>query len=378
MNEETNLKGITVVALEQAVAAPYASGRLAEEGARVIKIERPEGDFARHYDKAVKNQSAYFVWLNAGKESISLNLKTSEDRQIIERMLKKADVFIQNLSPKALDRLNLDLEGQRKSNPGLITCSINGYGSEGLYKDKKAYDLLVQAESGLCSVTGIGEQLTRVGVSVSDIAAGMNAYQEILLALFRRERDPQKKGSGINVSLFHSTTDWMNVPYLQYKYGNESPVNQGLSHPTIAPYGAYKCKNGQDILFSIQNDREWRNFCEAVMEKPSLKTRKEFSNNTERVRNRKELDRIISDAFFLCDPETIISRLDSAGIAFGRLNDVSELDQHPQIRFRNIATSQGKITMLGRGATKENYPKEHLKIPEINEHGKRLRDEFGQ
>ena len=225
-----DLDGITVVALEQAVAAPYASGRLAEAGARVIKIEREDGDFARNYDDFVKGQSAYFVWLNAGKESVTLNLKSPDDAELLLNMLAKADVFIQNLAPGALARLGFDPADLRRRFPALIICSISGYGEDGPYRTQKAYDLLIQAETGLCSVTGIGEELTRVGVSVSDISAGMTAYQEILQALFARERDPANQGRLINVSLFHATADWMNVPYLQHQYGGFSPQNSGLRH----------------------------------------------------------------------------------------------------------------------------------------------------
>ncbi|MDB4069298.1 CoA transferase, partial [Pseudomonadales bacterium] len=243
-----DLSGITVVSLEQAVAAPYVSGRLAEAGARVIKIERPEGDFARGYDQFVLGQSAYFVWLNAGKESVTLDLRDDNDKALLRNMLTTADVFIQNLAPGALARLGFDPELLRVQHPALVICSISGYGEEGPYRLQKAYDLLIQAETGLCSITGIGEELTRVGVSVSDISAGMTAYQSILQALFARERDPDRAGRLINVSLFHSTADWMNVPYLQHRYGHFTPANHGLKHPSIAPYGAFVCSDGKAVL----------------------------------------------------------------------------------------------------------------------------------
>ena len=371
-----HLEGITVLALEQAVAAPYASGRLAEEGARVIKVERPEGDFAREYDKTVKNLSAYFVWLNAGKESIALNLRDAEDKKLLNNMLKRADVFIQNLSPGAISRLGIDLLELRNQNPGLITCSINGYGEQGPYKEQKAYDLLIQAESGLCSVTGIGEQLTRVGVSVSDISAGMNAYQEILLALYKREKDPEKQGEDISVSLFHSSADWMNVPYLQYVYGGELPKNPGLEHPTIAPYGSFTTRENKQILISVQNQREWELFCEQVLKQPRLKEHRMFLENPDRVKNRAALKKIIDGVFAHTSEKELIKRLNAAGIAFGKINDVTELSKHPQARFRRAKTQKGEISMLGRGAQKEMTTEKILQIPELNEHGEKLREEF--
>ena len=371
-----HLKEITVLALEQAVAAPYASGRLAEEGARVIKVERPEGDFAREYDKAVKDMSAYFVWLNSGKESVALDLRVAEDKKLFINMLKSADIFIQNLSPGAISRLGIQLSEIRKQNPGLITCSINGYGEQGPYKDQKAYDLLIQAESGLCSVTGIGEQLTRVGVSVSDIAAGMNAYQEILLALYKRERDPAKKGEDICVSLFHSSADWMNVPYLQYVYGGNMPKNPGLEHPTIAPYGSFTTLENKQILISVQNQREWETFCDRVLKKPRLKEHKKFLNNTDRVKNRADLNQIIDGVFSCIGEKELIERLSEAGVAFGRINDVAALRNHPQAQFRRVQTKKGQVTMLGRGAKKELSTEKMLQIPDLNEHGEKIRAEF--
>jgi crotonobetainyl-CoA:carnitine CoA-transferase CaiB-like acyl-CoA transferase len=371
-----HLEGITVLALEQAVAAPYASGRLAEEGARVIKVERPEGDFAREYDRTVKNQSAYFVWLNAGKESVALNLRAKNDKKLFTNMLKHADVFIQNLSPGAISRLGIELSELRDQNPGLITCSINGYGEHGPFKEQKAYDLLIQAESGICSVTGIGDQLTRVGVSVSDISAGMNAYQEILLALYKREKDPKKKGADISVSLFHSSADWMNVPYLQYVYGGELPKNPGLEHPTIAPYGSFTTLENEQVLISVQNQGEWETFCDQVLKKPRLKTRRMFLKNIDRVKNRAHLNKIIDGIFASTSEKELMKRLNSAGIAFGKINDVAALSKHPQARFRRVKIQKDQISMLGRGAQKEITKEKILQIPKLNEHGEKLREEF--
>lgn len=300
---EEDLSGITVIAIEQALAAPYTSGRLAEAGARVIKIERDEGDFARHYDDFVNGESAYFVWANGGKESVTLNLKTAADADLLRSMLQSADVLLQNLVPGALSRLGFDLEDLHQQHPSLIICSVSGYGEDGPYRDQKAYDLLIQAESGLCSITGTGNQLTRVGVSVSDISAGMTAYQEILQALFARERDPERRGRIINVSLFQSTVDWMNVPYLQHHHGGFTPQNHGLKHPSIAPYGAFTCGDNKQILISIQNEREWQSLCEIALGDPDMARDERFSSSTRRLENRQILDDRIEAVFRQDDRE---------------------------------------------------------------------------
>ncbi|MBO6555253.1 MAG: CoA transferase [Pseudomonadales bacterium] len=374
----TDLSGITIVTLEQAVAAPYVSGRLAEEGARVIKIERDEGDFARRYDSMVEGESAYFVWLNAGKESVTLNLREEADRQLLCNLLKEADVFIQNLAPGALARLGFAPESLRAEYPELIICSISGYGEDGPYKNQKAYDLLIQAESGLCSITGVGEELTRVGVSVSDISAGMTAYQEILLALFARARDPENQGRLINVSLYHSTADWMNVPYLQHRYGGFTPQNHGLKHPSIAPYGAFTCGDEKQVLFSIQNEREWLWLCRDVLGDERLATDARFADNEKRLENREALETLITKVFQRTDREDVIERLDSANIAYGRVSDLSDLAAHPQNRFRQIETENGTIEALGRGAEIEGKVKTKLKIPAIGAESERIREEFGK
>jgi crotonobetainyl-CoA:carnitine CoA-transferase CaiB-like acyl-CoA transferase len=374
----SDLDGITVVALEQAVAAPYVSGRLAEEGARVIKIERKEGDFARHYDDFVEGYSTYFVWLNAGKESITLDLREVEDARLFGKLLAKADVFIQNLAPGALTRLGFDPKQLRKDLPHLIICSISGYGEEGPYRNQKAYDLLIQAETGLCSVTGIGEQLTRVGVSVSDISAGMTAYQEILRALFARQRDPKRNGRLIDVSLFHSTADWMNVPYLQYHYGNFTPQNHGLKHPSIAPYGAFTCGDDKKILFSIQNEREWLNLCRDVLNDETLAKSEKYRNNIQRLAHREELESLIESVFRDYTREQVIILLEEARIAFGRVSDLNDLTNHPQNRYREIMTKNGVIKTLGRGAHIEGIVKAPLSLPEIGQDNEKIREEFGK
>jgi len=380
-----DLDGITVIALEQAVAAPYASGRLAEAGARVIKIEREEGDFARNYDDFVKGQSAYFVWLNAGKESVTLNLKSSVDAELLEHMLATADVFIQNLAPGALARRGFDPEELHRRYPGLIICSISGYGEDGPYRTQKAYDLLIQAETGLCSVTGIGEELTRVGVSVSDISAGMNAHQEILQALFARERDPDRQGRLINVSLFHATADWMNVPYLQHHYGGFSPQNSGLRHPSIAPYGAFTCSDGKQILLSIQNEREWARLCETVLGDAALASDPRFASNTDRLQHRAELETLMTEIFQRDDREAVIRKLIDADIAYGRVSQLEDLAHHPQNRYRIVDSPNGEIKALGRGAEVQRQPagneenmNKPLRVPGIGQDNEKIRQEFGK
>ncbi len=373
-----DLEGITVIALEQAVAAPYVSGRLAEAGARVIKIERAEGDFARHYDQLVLNQSAYFVWLNAGKESVTLNLKDADDAALFQNMLRSADVFIQNLAPGALDRLGFKPEKLTTDFPELVICSISGYGETGPYRTQKAYDLLIQAETGLCSITGVDDELTRVGVSVSDISAGMTAYQDILQALFARERDPEHKGRLINVSLYHATADWMNVPYLQHRYGQFTPQNHGLKHPSIVPYGAFVCGDGKQILFSIQNEREWKNLCAQVLDDETLTEHEHFSNNSRRLEHRDELERLITKRFATFSRQEITQKLGAANIAYGRVSDLADLANHPQNRFRYIDTPNGTIEALGRGAEIEGKVTSSLSVPTLGQDNEKIREEFGK
>lgn len=371
-----DLTGITVVALEQAVAAPYASGRLAEAGARVIKIERPDGDFARRYDGLVQEQSAYFVWLNAGKESVTLDLRDPEDAALLRRLLAATDVFIQNLAPGALGRLGLDPDALREAHPSLIVCSISGYGSSGPYRDQKAYDLLVQAESGLSAITGIGGQGTRVGVSVADISAGMTAHGEILQALFARERDPQRRGRHIEVSLFHAIGDWMNVPYLQHRYGGFTPRNEGLQHPSIAPYGAFTCADGGQILISVQNEREWQALAERVLERPELAADPRFSGNAQRVAHRSELDGLIQNILGAQPRSVVVEKLAAAKIAYGRISTLADLSRHPQNRYRTIDTVNGPVEALDRGAVVSSGDKPALAVPALGQHTERIRREF--
>ena len=369
-----DLEGITVVALEQAVAAPYASSRLAEAGARVIKIERPEGDFARGYDSLVNGESAYFVWLNRGKESIRLDVKNPEDHAILANMIAEADVFIQNLAPGAAARLGFGAEELTRRDPRLIYVSISGYGEDGPYRDQKAYDLLIQAESGLCMISGTEEGPARVGVSVCDIAAGMTSYQAIVQGLFARERTG--KGRVIEVSLFHVMADWMNVPYLQSRYGGKKPARMGLKHPTIAPYGAYTCADGKAVLISIQNEREWAQFCHDVLGDAAIATDARFASNSLRVANRPALEAIIVPVFAALPRETIIKRLDQARIAFGRLSDMDDLMAHPQNRYVTVKTNAGEIEMLAPGMIVQGQTSSIGPVPSLGADDEQLRAEF--
>lgn len=371
-----DLSGITVVTVEQAVAAPYASSRLADAGARVIKVERPEGDFARRYDALAKGESAYFVWLNRGKESIALDLKAAEDRALLRTMIGGADVLIQNLAPGVMARLGLDLGALRAAHPGLITCSISGYGEEGPRSHQKAYDLLIQAESGLCAINGTEEGPARVGVSVCDIAAGMASHAAILQALFARERDPQRKGRAIAVSLFHALADWMNVPMMQHHYGGKTPGRLGLKHPTIAPYGAFDCADGKPLLISIQNEREWVRLCEALGDAGRAGA-EGFDSNTARVANRAAVDGFVGAVFAKHSREDMIALLQAADIAFGRLSDLDDFVAHPQNNWITVETPGEPIRLLAPGALVNGVLPSFEPVPALNAQGAALRVEFG-
>lgn len=369
-----DLAGLMVVSVEQAVAAPYISGRLAEAGARVIKVERPEGDFARGYDHLVHGESAYFVWLNRGKESLCLDLRDAADKALMDRLLAKADVLIQNLAPGAFARLGFDQAELRRKYPRLITVAISGYGEEGPLKDLKAYDLLVQAESGLSQITGTEDAQARVGVSVCDIAAGMTAYQAVLQALIGRGVTGQ--GRHLSISLFHALTDWMNVPYLQYVYGEKVPVRSGLNHPTIAPYGAYTGADGKDVLLSIQNEREWRVFCADILGLPDLPQDPRFDTNSHRVENRDALDKIIRPIFAEVLRDDMAARLEAARIAYGRVSTMEDLAQHPQNRFVEVGSPTGPVRMLAPGALADGAVPDLGDVPALGQHTDALRAEF--
>ena len=333
------LEGILVVAVEQAVAAPLCTARLVDAGARVINIERPGGDFARKYDTSGKGDSSYFVWINQGKESVVLDFKDPNDKQLLHAMIAKADVFIQNLAPGAIARAGFGLDALREMHPRLITCDISGYGDAPEVANMKAYDFLVQGESGLVSVSGGPNELGRIGVSVCDIGAGMTAHAGILEALLLRANTG--KGSAVRTSLFDVAAEWMTVPLLHYEHGSGAPERQGLRHPSIAPYGAYRTVEGIDTILSIQNEREWARFCSEVLKNADLAVETEFSSNNIRVKNRDALDAKINAELSELSAEQFRQRLEAASIAFGGLNSVEDLSNHPALRRRSAFTSDG-------------------------------------
>lgn len=337
------LDGITIVALEQAVAAPYCSSRLADAGARVIKIERPEGDFARGYDTAVFGESSYFVWINRGKESVQLDLSRPADKSALHHLVASADVFIQNLAPGAAARLGFGSADLRSKYPRLITCDISGYGESGPLHQLKAYDLLVQAESGLVAVSGAPGPWGRIGVSICDITAGMNSIIGVQQALLQRARTGV--GSGIKVSLFDSAAELMAVPYLQTRYGGKAPQRVGLKHPTIAPYGSFTCADGRELVLSIQNEREWSNFCRSFMRHGDLATDARFSNNRLRTANRADLEALIQEVFSVLPYPDATQRLSDAQTAYGAVNSVQDLINHPQLRTRAMRVN-GHIALI--------------------------------
>ena len=365
-----------MVTLEQAVAAPFCSSRLADAGARVIKIEREGGDFARAYDRKVNGDSAYFVWLNRGKESLILDIKQPRDLTVLQNIISKSDVYIQNLAPGAAARAGVGSEAMRASNPRLITCDISGYGEDGPYRDMKAYDLLVQAETGLCSVTGDAEAASRVGVSVCDIAAGMNAHNGILQALYARERSGE--GAGLSVSLFGGMADWMNVPYLYQVYGGAAPPRIGLSHPSVAPYGAFAARDGRQVLISIQNEREWVMLCEQVLERPDMATDLKFCDPVKRVENRPALDAVIAECFGLWNRDELMDRLRAARIACGALNDVEDLAAHPQLRTIRYEAQSGPVDVIAPPVVVEGADDSYRPVPRLGEHSEKIRAEFAR
>ena len=374
-----DLDGLLVVTIEQAVAAPYTSCRLADAGARVIKVERPEGDFARNYDTNALGNSAYFVWLNRGKESISLDLKSNKDFLILKNIISKADILIQNLAPGAFDRLGTSLKKLRSEFPSLITCSISGFGDDGPYKNQKAYDMLIQAETGVIELTGLPDKegfdgRAKVGPSVCDISAGMTAYQAILQALIKR--GITGKGRHISVSMFNSLADWMNPFYLGYVYNQKIPKRNGMTHPIIVPYGAYNCKDNLTLLIAIQNDREWSNLCKIVLCDETMATDKRFKMNADRVANRALTEKIIQEKFLEFKREDLIQKLEEASVAYGRISDMEQLKNHPQNNFLEIDTINGKVKVLGPGAIHDNFIPDVNKMPELDEHGKMIRTEF--
>ena len=367
------LSGLLVVSLEQAVAAPMCSCRLADAGARVIKIERPEGDFARYYDRLAQGESAYFVWLNRGKESVCLDLTRADDTALFAAMLAKADVFIQNLKPGAIAKLGFALDRLQREHPRLIICSISGYGEDGPYAARKAYDMLIQAEAGVASVTGSAEAPARVGVSVCDIAAGMNAYEAILEAVIARERSGE--GATVSVAMFDAMADWMAVPLLQQE-GGAPPRRMGLAHTSIAPYGVFKTKDGADILISIQSDREWRVLAQQVLEDKTLAADLDFATNVERVKRRREADGRVAAVFAATDEATLTKKLAAAEIAFARVNDTASLAKHPHLRRIEVAIPSGVVSYPAPPTRRLGEQRRYGKVPALGEHTVSIRTEF--
>jgi crotonobetainyl-CoA:carnitine CoA-transferase CaiB-like acyl-CoA transferase len=369
------LKGLLVVSMEQAVAAPYCASRLADAGARVIKIERAEGDFARAYDAVAKGQSSYFIWLNRGKESLCLDIKDPADKALLERLVAKADVFIQNLAPGAMARAGFASAALREKHPRLITVDISGYGDEGDYATMKAYDLLVQAETGLAYVTGRAEGPGRVGVSACDIACGMHSYAAVLEALI--ERGITGRGKGIAVSLFDGMADWMTVPLLQYEGTGKNPPRIGLAHPSICPYGAFETKDGQLVLIAIQNEREWASFCAHFLDEPALPQTVGYRVNNERVANRPVVDAHIGRMFASLTREECAAKLRRANTAYGFVNDCEGLRNHPALRRVEVATPEGPVAIGAPPARLSDGPRSLGPVPSLGQHSAAIRAEFG-
>ncbi len=359
------LEGITVIAVEQAVAAPFCSSRLADAGAEVIKVERPEGDFARFYDAAAKGQSSYFVWLHRGKQSVAVDLATREGREQLEELIAGADILLQNLKPGSMDKLGFSLARLRKDYPTLICCTITGYGDEGPYAQRKAYDLLIQAESGLASITGSAEGPSRVGVSIVDIATGATAHASILEALVARSRTGQ--GADIRISMFDVMADWLAVPLINSEAGNP-PKRMGLAHPSIAPYGVFGSKDGKDILISIQSEREWKKLCAEVLRQPELLSDPRLANMVERTHNRALTDKIVGDSFSAMTRDELLKRLSDADIAFAEVNTMSDLAVHPHLRRIEVDTPSGVISYPAPAAIFVGEPRHYGAVPAIGEH----------
>jgi itaconate CoA-transferase len=374
------LEGITAVTLEQAVAAPFATRQLADLGARVIKVERPgTGDFARSYDATVKGLSSHFVWLNRSKESLTLDLKKDRTREVLNLLIEQADVFVQNLAPGATGRLGFGTEALRERHPRLIVCDVSGYGSSGPYRDKKAYDLLVQCEAGLVSITGTPEVPSKVGIAVADIAAGMYAYSGILAALFRRERTGE--GAALEVSLFEALAEWMGFPAYYAMYGGKEPPRSGGRHASIAPYGPFECGDGNQIFFGVQNEREWERFCEVVLGRPEMANDELFDGNSHRVENRKALEEEISAVLGRLSSEEAIERLERAGIANARMRTVREFLEHPQLeardRWREVGSPAGHLRTLLPSVVMSDSEPVMAPIPGVGEHTDEILAQLG-
>jgi itaconate CoA-transferase len=373
------LDGITVVALEQAVAAPFATRQLADLGARVIKIERPGGDFARGYDRTVHGQSSYFVWLNRGKESVVLDVKDAADRALLGAMIDQADVFVQNLIPGAAARLGLDAPALRAARPELIHCSISGYGEDGPYASKKAYDLLIQCETGLVLSTGTPEVPSKAGFSVADLTTGVYAYSGILAALFDRERTGS--GASLRVSLLDALGELMSQPAYFSRYGGEPPRRTGARHPSISPYGPFQVSDGS-VFFGIQNEREWLTLCRDVLGRAELTTDPRFASNPDRVAHHDELTAIIESSFADRSAAEVSEALETAGIASARLRTPEELSRHPQLlardRWRTVGTPGGDISALLPPVEVAGVEPVMGRVPALGEHTEAVRKEFSR
>jgi itaconate CoA-transferase len=373
------LTGITVIALEQAVAMPFATRQLADLGARVIKIERPgDGDFARGYDTTVSGLASHFVWLNRSKESLTLDVKRPEAKIVLARLLERADVFVQNLAPGAADRLGLAASDLRAKHPRLVVCGLSGYGSTGPYATKKAYDLLVQSEVGLVSITGTPETPSKVGLSIADIAGGMYAYSGILTALLQRERTGE--GTSLEVSLFEALGEWMGYA-MYYTFGGTPPARTGASHATIAPYGPYRTRDGQEVVFGIQNNREWSAFCATVLQQPALADDARFQNNYLRVQHRADVDAEIAQVFGELAPTEVLTRLEAAQIANARINTVEQFIDHPQLKgrdaWRQVDSPVGPVRALVPPVRLTGVEPMMGAIPALGQHRESILAELG-
>ncbi|WP_253448062.1 CaiB/BaiF CoA-transferase family protein [Halomonas sp. Y3] len=376
------LDGITVVSLEHAIAAPFCTRQLADLGARVIKVERPEvGDFARGYDERVNGLASHFVWTNRSKESLTLNVKAEEADTIMQKLLVRADVLVQNLAPGAAARLGLSFEALHERFPQLIVCDISGYGGDGPYRDKKAYDLMIQSEAGFLSTTGLpGEEgMAKAGCSIADISAGMYAYSSVLSALLLRERTGT--GSHIDISMLESLVEWMSYP-MYYAYNNaEPPARAGASHATIYPYGPFPAGDGHFVMLGLQNEREWQAFCEIVLEDAALANDARFTSNSKRSTNRDELRALICTTFAALSAEQVIARLEQANIANAHINNMQGVWKHPQLKARQrwveVATSVGRLPALLPPGRSNAFTPQMAAVPALGEHSVQLLGELG-
>ncbi|BCS19290.1 CaiB/BaiF CoA transferase family protein [Aspergillus puulaauensis] len=381
-NNQGPLAGITVVSLEQAIAAPFCTRQLADMGARVIKVERPGvGDFARNYDTRVNGLASHFVWTNRSKESLALDVKKPKDHEVLMRLLGKADVLVQNLAPGASARLGLSFQALKETHPSLIVCDISGYGQDGPYRDKKAYDLLVQSEAGMLSVTGTGKEPAKVGISIADIASGMYAYSNIIAAILQRSKSG--RGSHIDISMLESMVEWMGFPMYYAFNGAPGPVPAGASHASIYPYGPFETGDGS-VMLGIQNEREWANFCTIVLSQPELATDARFCNNSLRDKNRDALKDIICKSFADITSEEATRRLDKASIANANVNDMQGVWDHAQLRARGrwteVQTPEGIVPALlppGFSPEQEGFRARMDAVPKVGEHNESILAELG-